>query len=502
MEKIFRNIFLLFISWTAITNVAAAEPDFPVWYDLAFFKFNQKSQVYCELYISVDIAKLTQSKEKPEVGYSANLRITSGNDEKSVVDEKWNQHKTLVTTAEKGNEVILDQVSFVLAPGSYVLNLQLKDLYSERIAAYQDSIVAPAFATGTLALSDVQLCNNIEAAKGAAAFTKNGLTVVPHPTRLYGSHLPYLFFYAEAYNIDIPAGAAQSLQAEYNVQTLEGRLIQKFPPQQISVVDHSAQLASRIKVEELPAGHYNLALKVSDLKSGQTAEAKTIFHVYQPPQPLIANNEPMFTIPELTEVSEKEYYSEALYHLTDRDKKLYNTLILEGKRQFLIDFWIAKDPTPETEINEFYLENKRRVLIADQEFKYGVTPGWKTDRGRVFILYGPPNEIQRESMSKEYAPNIIWIYNDLENVTLNSERVSDYALQEDITLIQGKSPYFVFAQMNNDGKNTLVHSNVVGEVQDMDWRRRIRKFSGRKPGAMSDQVKEYLGGKDPTTGGN
>ena len=66
----------------------------------------------------------------------------------------------------------------------------------------------------------------------------------------------------------------------------------------------------------------------------------------------------------------------------------------EQKEQFIEQFWALRDPTPDTRENEFKDEHYRRIAYANVHFGAGATPGWESDRGRVYIVLGPPDEIE------------------------------------------------------------------------------------------------------------
>jgi GWxTD domain-containing protein len=63
----------------------------------------------------------------------------------------------------------------------------------------------------------------------------------------------------------------------------------------------------------------------------------------------------------------------------------------EEREQFIEGFWLRRDPTPDTEENEFREEHYRRIAYANERFASGI-PGWKSDRGHIYIAYGPPDE--------------------------------------------------------------------------------------------------------------
>ena len=84
----------------------------------------------------------------------------------------------------------------------------------------------------------------------------------------------------------------------------------------------------------------------------------------------------------------------------------------EEKKQLFLEFWEKRDPTPGTEENELMNEYYRRVNYSNQHFS-GYLEGWKTDMGMVFILFGPPNDIERHPFELQTKPYEIWYYYEL-----------------------------------------------------------------------------------------
>ena len=74
----------------------------------------------------------------------------------------------------------------------------------------------------------------------------------------------------------------------------------------------------------------------------------------------------------------------------------------EDRGRFVEEFWRLRDPTPDTDENEYKEEHYRRIAFANQHFAAS-TPGWKTDRGRTYILHGPPDEIDAHPSGGSYT---------------------------------------------------------------------------------------------------
>ncbi len=90
------------------------------------------------------------------------------------------------------------------------------------------------------------------------------------------------------------------------------------------------------------------------------------------------------------------------YIITDEERKAFKRLSTDDEREAFIEaFWQRRDPTPDTEENEYKEEHYRRIAYANDHFASGI-PGWKTDRGRIYIMYGPPDEIDDHSSGGTY----------------------------------------------------------------------------------------------------
>jgi len=90
------------------------------------------------------------------------------------------------------------------------------------------------------------------------------------------------------------------------------------------------------------------------------------------------------------------------YIITDEERAAFKRLQTDEEReQFIEQFWLRRDPTPDSIENEFKEEHYRRIAYANERFASGI-PGWKTDRGRIYITYGPPDEIEDHSSGGFY----------------------------------------------------------------------------------------------------
>ncbi|HEX3681876.1 MAG TPA: GWxTD domain-containing protein [Bryobacteraceae bacterium] len=93
---------------------------------------------------------------------------------------------------------------------------------------------------------------------------------------------------------------------------------------------------------------------------------------------------------------------DVVYIITDEEKRAFKQLKTDEERQqFVEQFWLRRDPTPDTEENEFKEEHYRRIAYANDHFASGI-PGWKTDRGMIYIKYGPADEVDSHPSGGSY----------------------------------------------------------------------------------------------------
>jgi GWxTD domain-containing protein len=103
---------------------------------------------------------------------------------------------------------------------------------------------------------------------------------------------------------------------------------------------------------------------------------------------------------------------DVVYIISDDERRAFRRLQTDDEReQFISQFWLRRDPTPGTPENEFKVEHYRRIAFANDNFTAGI-PGWKTDRGMVYMRYGPPDAIDSHAATPSTYPYQIWRYAD------------------------------------------------------------------------------------------
>ena len=111
---------------------------------------------------------------------------------------------------------------------------------------------------------------------------------------------------------------------------------------------------------------------------------------------------------------------EVVYIITPREREVFGKLGSDRERDIFIEaFWRQRDPTPETPVNESRTEHGRRIREADRLFgRSSPRPGWTTDRGRMLIILGAPDDIGRFEGRTEIVPVEVWFYRDRSDLGL------------------------------------------------------------------------------------
>ena len=148
-----------------------------------------------------------------------------------------------------------------------------------------------------------------------------------------------------------------------------------------------------------------------------------------------------------------EEFRIAKYVTQSEDNKAFDKLTtVEARKEFLQNFWTRVENEELGRLNltrSIYLQ---RVQTANQRYKTYAKEGWRTDQGRVLVLYGEPDEIQRFTNSSDSKPYEIWNYHQIEG-----------------------GVEFVFIDLTGFNEYLLVHSTKRDEIQDASWEQLLKR---------------------------
>jgi len=347
------------------------------------------------------------------------------------------------------------QAGFVVPHGEYTLEVVAADsLAPSRRDSISLAISMQPYAE-SIAISDLEMCSKLQTSnKKDDLFYKNGLEVMPNPALVFGvaTH-PMLFNYAELYNLNPEAVYTvknQVVNAEGQTVKETTRASRKYG------VKHGVDAGS-INVTAVMSGKYIYRLLLLDDRGQELARQEKTFFIYnphlQPPATApVASSFQAAVLAGLTVAELDAEFQQTKYIAKSDEIKMYAQIQAEsGKREFLADFWSKVEAGRLERPPMKRLEYLRRVATANQVYKTFNKEGWRTDRGRIFILYGEPDQVVRASGDASSRPYQTWIYYGIE-----------------------KGVEFVFVDRVGSSDYQLVHSTKRGELQDEDWQRYLR----------------------------
>jgi GWxTD domain-containing protein len=299
----------------------------------------------------------------------------------------------------------------------------------------------PEFGVQSPELSTIEFAYEIEP-DTAGRFVKNGVRVMPNPSHNYSRDTGQGHFYAEGYGLDTTSMGDSVFMIAIDIVNANGEVAKKLPTLAYQKPGESAVISASFPVDSLVAGKYGLRVSLVDGEG--TSSRLNSFSVSVPREHARATmlQGIMKEFPEAVNATSEEdaqkFKDEIRYIAGSDEMHLFESLPLEGKSTFQKDFWARRDPDPSTPQNEYQIEHYKRFKYANSNFGrfQGGNPGWRSDRGRIFIIYGEPSEIERYAPTPEARAWERWWYHGLEG-----------------------GVYFIFVDYETAGDYTLLHSS-------------------------------------------
>ncbi len=421
--------------------------------DVATFSGNE-TQNYIEIYYGVRESILSYKVDSSRFVGAANLKIEVRNDTAVVAKKEWTVPHIIEDTSRLGKgQTMMGLETFGLPVGRYTLSAAAYDVYNpERRDTLVLPLVVKPYSSGKETLSDIELCTSIESSSNKQSmFYKNTLEVIPNASRLYGVGVPILYYYLEAYNLRSTDNKHPLVIRSAVVDALGKEVIthDKSKPRTLN----SSVEVGTVNVTSLRGGTYFLRLSLLDSGNITLTSSFKKFFVYKPqaiaeaPGTLLAGD---FTSSEYAVMSDSELneeFSHVRYISNDIERNQYDQLSgTDAKRKFLYEFWRRRAPDPLVTENSVKEDYKKRVTEANRDFTRAGREGWKTEQGRIHILYGSPDETERFPSSSQSNPYEIWHYNNIQGGVI-----------------------FVFVDRTDLGDYVLVHSTHRDEIHDENW---------------------------------
>jgi len=332
---------------------------------------------------------------------------------------------------------ILNIHTISLPIGTYTITTTAKDYLSEIEDTFTTQAVLRNFWDKQYAVSDIMLAASAEKTTIKDQFERFGKRMLPNPSAIFDLNSPAIYYYVEFY---IPKG-----EAKYGLNTkllVDGKVYKNFGTLWQKGSDYIIYI-NGFPIAGIADGEYELVISLVDSTGNELAKSsKKIWIAKLPTDEKIIPNEATL----------QRMHNILSFLLSPKQMSEFKNLDPAGKVRFWYNFWAKNDSNPETPENEFMQEFIARWDYANAAFAQGSkTPGWKTDRGRIYIVYGPPDNVERHTFSSGTNNWEVWYYFD-------------------------KNYYFIFADILGIGNMKLVDSNAPGEVHDRDWRNKIKGY--------------------------
>lgn len=343
--------------------------------------------------------------------------------------------------AESDRVTSIETFAVYAPPGEYVARGRVTDTGSGRSYEVSTPLVVPE---APPVFSDVLMTNSVRKdvrlQDGSYLPYLIGTTMFnPNPRNVFYKDAPLVYFY---YEVNPEATTVEEeLGLRMSIRDGSDETVKDLGPRTIQIGEERNFDLGAFSVAGLQPGRYRLSLECSECPG---AGAHSSDFEVKPAREQIT----FLTDPEQvpgSSASEQRYYTDyspaqvdsvievTAVLLTSAQRRLVETLSTDGKIRFLNRFWDSVDSTPETPENEEKAAFEQRLAHVNTQFGTLQTPGWKTDRGRIWLLFGEPSERVDRPLEATVGPYVIWNYSN-------------------------RGETFAFGDFSKDGRYRLIYS--------------------------------------------
>jgi GWxTD domain-containing protein len=440
--------FLVTSAWyvSSAQGIAPTEP-LRIALDLARFRGSDNGHTMVELYYSFPRLGITYIPDSSGFAGAGDISVWVKQKDSVIQADRWLVPHTIRDSASviRGTSLVGIH-TFQVRAGEYQVKVLLRDRYD---AKRRDSLLLRVpirvIDSSRTDVSDIELATSIRQGSNGGTFYKNTLDVVPNVGGLYTEE-QRCFYYAEAYNLLNSAD-----RSDFTLRTVVADAVGKEVISRDRArkrVGESSVIVDQFSAENLRSGTYQLTLVVLDSSHKPLASSARKFFVYNShlgvDSSLLTGGMSMPMV-EYMSMDEAELDRESRwckYEMSEAEKGQFGGLKgVEPKRKFLSDFWRRRP----IGLRDEYLA---RISYANANYQVLGREGYRSDRGRVYVVYGAPDDIERHPNETDMRPYEIWQYNNLQGGVI-----------------------FVFVQKNSGGDYELVHSTHRNELRDDNWDR-------------------------------
>jgi len=369
----------------------------------------------------------------------------------------------------------IDQQRFLLPNGEYDFEILIADKNEESLPFVITRPVNIDFPYDKVSISGIELIESFSKTVETNVLTKSGYDLVPYVSNFFSQTQYKLTYYSEIYNTETILGKDEQFLINAYIQSFETKKkMPKYIKYKKDVAKPAVVLFSEFDIADLPSGNYSLVIEVRDRENNQLAYYRLFFQRSNPKVKINVHDIAAINInntfaERITSQDTLTEYIWSLLPISSQLEKGFTQNLLKDPdmttmQQYFYNFWYTRDNLDPEGAWMLYAE---QVLIADASFGTRTKKGYETDRGRVFLKYGPPNAIAESYNEPNAFPYEIWHYYEL-----HDQRNRRFV-------------YYARELATNDFE--LIHSDAIGEPSNYQWQFVIhgREFA---PTGVDDQL--------------
>lgn len=467
-----KKFLLLFASILLTSSVSLAQsPSMKLYSDICRFHKSSSGDPYIQIYLAIPGTAISFLQEEDDM-FQAKVNIKYSVER--IIDEEKELYysdtynlqlppesrlpDTTLESRRKGN--LLQTHSIALEPGKYLFKAVATDGTtlddpSKDSSFYEFEL--PQLESGDIGFSDIKwVAGEMNQGDGGRRFAGKD-ELIPQVSNSAFINEDSIVFYQEIYN------AEQIFEDNFLIRCVvykgENRLFvtetlgQGRPPRNVNAYKET------IDISLLSSGTYHLQVELINQQNRVERAYREVFYVYKSQEdgtisiPLASDASQTEIFGEYTE-KELEYYLQTLLYASSQQEQNFIKALenLDQKKNFLYNFFEKRRPQDKT-IQDMWNGHLFALDYVNQEFKSSFRPGWQSDRGRVFIKYGIPFDVERHPSKSNLLPYEIWRYNRL-----------------------GSQTNVVFIFYDPDlatNEYPLLHSTKYGEINNPRWRSQL-----------------------------
>lgn len=371
-----------------------------VLFEYAVFATDQPDNLRLELYYQFynNALEFSEASGTYEAEYEVRINVLDKNKDRVGTFEK--ERKITVATLRQSRSDVdfrSNQFTVELPPGKYRAELTLADTRSGKVYARDLKFRLKKRDNRLPVLSDMELVLAAgPSGEDTTAFDKNGLTLVPSVAAEFGGSNDEManrvMFYVEVYD---GSDEVDKVRMETVIRKRKREMVYRDSLWLDMAMSPHRQLRE-ISIADLPPGLYDLEVTLKGRRNKRLDRRRKEFTVVWSQDALLQHDYDKA-------IDQLEYIAQS-----DEIKALRKAVSPEEKRAGFDAFWEDRDPSPGTLVNETKNEFYRRVRIANLHFGHMRRDGWRTDRGRIYIQYGEPDQVDDNPFVEDGPPSQQW----------------------------------------------------------------------------------------------